>query len=111
MAHKDGSGYFTKVVLVENGEAIPRRVHRMEWQDENGVVKCTKGQDLPHDLIIFTGKGFQEEHFARFLGIKTTLPRPWLPLPTAKGDLVYVIVGAALVLILKGVLALLAVAF
>jgi hypothetical protein len=102
MAHKDGTGYYCKVVLYENGEATPRRIHRMQWQDERGVVNCVTGKELPHDLIIYTGKDSKGEHFAKFLGIKTTPPKPWVSFPMAKADLVYVIIGAALVMILKG---------
>jgi hypothetical protein len=111
MAHKDGSGYYTKVVLIENGEATPRRIQRMEWQGKDGLVHCLEGKYLPADLLLHTGLGVKEKHFARFLGVKTATEPSWLTLLPTKPRLAYAIMGAALVLVLKATLTLAATAF
>jgi hypothetical protein len=106
MAHKDGSNYYMKVALVENGEVTPRRFQRLEWQDHNGRIHFLEGKDLPADLILHTGTGQKEKYFARFLGVKVPKEPTWEALLPTKANLVYVLVGAALVLILNGVLTL-----
>jgi hypothetical protein len=106
MAHKDGSGYYMKVVLVENGEVTPRRFQRLEWQDPSGRVHFLEGKDLPADLIISTGTGQREKHVAKFLGVTVPNEPTWEALLPTKANLVYVIFGAALVFILKGLLTL-----
>jgi hypothetical protein len=111
MAHQDGNGYYTKVVLVENGNAVPRRIQRLEWQGEDGRVHFLEGKRLPADLILFTGTGFKDNHFARFLGVKTTPPTSWHSMLPTKANAVYVAIGAALVIVLKGTLTLAAATF
>ena len=106
MAYKDGDVYYTKVVLVENGDTTVRRIQRLEWQEDDGLVHFLEGKNLPSDFFLRTGKGFKDAHVGRFLGVKTAPGKSLLPGIPTKTDLLYVIIGAALVVILKGVLTL-----
>ncbi len=106
MAHKDKSGYYMKVTLVENGNHTPRRIQRIEWQDQRGQVHFLEGRNLPSDLTILTGKGQEEKHFAKFLGVEVPQDPAWDAYLPTKANLTYVIVGVALVFILDGILTL-----
>ena len=83
----------------------------MEWQGEDGRVHFLEGKGLPADLFAFTGTGFKDTHLACFLGVKTAQPKSLHGVLPRKADLVYVVVGAALVLMLKGAITLAAVTF
>jgi hypothetical protein len=106
MAHRDGSGYYMKLEMFENGEVTSRRIQRLEWQEARGQVFFLEGKDLPTDLIVQTGTGYKENHIAKFLGIKLPKEPTWEALLPTKANLVYVIFGAALVFILEGLLTL-----
>jgi len=106
MAHKDESGYYMKLTMVENGEVTVRRIQRMEWQDQFGRVLFVEGKDLFTDLIVHTGKGQKEKHCARFLGVKVPQEPTWEAYLPTKANLTYVIIGVATVFILNGLLTL-----
>lgn len=106
MAHRDKSGYYMKLTLVENGGQTARRIQRVEWQETTGQVKSLEGEHLPPDLVVHTGNGQAEKHFATFLGIEVPKEPTWEAYLPTKANLTYVIIGVALVFILNGLLTL-----
>ena len=75
MAHRDGKEYYMMMTLEENGEQTSRRVHRIEWQEKDGVWYYREGKTLPGNLFLKTGKGFKGEHVGKFLGVDTGKPK------------------------------------
>jgi hypothetical protein len=111
MAHRDGDLYYMMVTLVENGEQTSRRMHRVEWQGKDGKWHFLEGKHLPPDLTMTTGQGFKDKHFMTFLGVDTQPVKSAQPKLPTKSDLMYVVIGAALVLLLKGAITLAIIVF
>ena len=104
MAHKDGNGYYCMVALFENGEMTVRRIQRLEWQGDDGSMHFLEGKVLPNDINLQTGRGFKDNHLGQWLGVKTAPGKSLLPGLPKKSDVLYMVIGAALLVIFKGVL-------
>ena len=103
MALRDASGvYYTMVCFVENGKTTWRKMHQLMVQARDGRLHTLRGKHLPDTFVFNTGISQSDEHLGEMLG----LPREGGPsslgsfVPGPR-DWVYVIVGAALVVILK----------
>jgi hypothetical protein len=44
-----------KFMLMENGKPIPRNVHEMIVQDTEGIIHRVIGEQLPSDMVVYTG--------------------------------------------------------
>ena len=104
---KDSGVYYTKWNHVENGNVITRRIHRLEIQGRDGRLYIITGAELPDYIQTCAGVGHKGLHIAQILlpeeATRPTYslalqPNPWF----SKRDLVCVMIGLALVLILKG---------
>ena len=105
MAQKEGSEYYTHFEFSENKNRTVRRMHRLTVQARDGQIYVFEGDKLPASMTFDSGLSHTDAHLGTILG----LPREKVP-TTVKGfipssrDWVYVIVGAALVVLLKAAL-------
>jgi len=105
MALKSGDEYYTEVTFTENGVSTTRRMHRMSIQTSDGQIHVYERKTLPDRFEFDSGHGHKGCHLGSLFG----LPREKVP-TTLKGfcpssrDWVYVIIGAALVVLLKAAL-------
>jgi len=116
MALKDGSTYYTKWTHVENGNAMVRRIHRIEIQARDGRLYIIEGRDLPDFIQTNAGIGFKGCHIAQILvpsrKLPSTAPHVAQPMfrPTPR-DLVYLVAGSVLPIVASGLIGLLKAAF
>ena len=116
MALKDGAGYYTKFAFVENGQALVRRIHRLEIQAWDGRLYVVEGKQLPDFVSGTSGTGVKNAHVLQILVSKRALKAglPGGPKPVTwpgQRDLMDVIFGSALMILIIGILRLIAIAF
>ena len=115
MALKDGSTYYTKIMIVENGDVTVRRIHCIESQFGGEVLRI-EGKNLPDYITFKTGSGHRDLHIATFLGAAargiplSKIPRQVGFWPTHR-DWVYLVIGCMLPIMASAMMTLLAAAF
>jgi len=67
MALKQGSESFTKLVHMENGKVLVRRLHRLEVQSASGQLHVLTGDNLPDSIVTNCGDGFKGAHLGQIL--------------------------------------------
>jgi len=67
MALKHGSESFTKLVHMENGKVLVRRLHRLEVQSASGQLHVLTGDKLPDSITTNTGQGYKGAHLGQIL--------------------------------------------
>lgn len=102
---RDGSAYYTMVGFVENGKTMWRRMHQLDVQARDGQRHTYEGKRLPDSFMFFSGISHKDSHLGTVLG----LPREKVPTSLAgfmpgPRDWLYVIIGAALVVMFKAAL-------
>ena len=78
MALKHGSEKYTKLVHVENGRTMVRRIHRLEVQDSRGRLHGIVGQDLPDTILTFAGQKTEGGNMAQIL-LNPKAKLPYIP--------------------------------
>lgn len=62
MAIKRGREYFTYCTHIENGDVVPRRIHRLEVKDAKGKTHILTGKKLPDLIVTNAGDGHKGAH-------------------------------------------------
>lgn len=105
MALNSGREYYTEVTFTENGMSTTRRMHRLSVQAHDGQIHIFEKDRMPDRLVFDSGFSHKGDHLGTLLGLPRekvpTSLRGFVPGPR---DWVYVIVGAALVVMLKAAL-------
>jgi hypothetical protein len=97
MALEHDGEYFTKLTHVENGNAIVRRIHRIEVQAADGRLHVIKGRYLPDFIQTNTGRGFKGVHLAQILLSPRSVKPDYVP-PTCRPwpigrDVLHIVIG------------------
>ena len=116
MALKDGTGYYTKFAFVENGQALVRRIHRLEIQAWDGRLYVVEGKQLPDFVSGTSGTGVKNAHVLQILVSKQALKAglPGGPKPVywpGQRDLMDMIIGSALLILTLGMIRIVVLAF
>ncbi len=67
MALKHGSEHFSKLVYMEDGQVLVRRIHELNVQASDGSLHRIKGDKLPQAFVVFAGKAYKGLHLGQVL--------------------------------------------
>lgn len=102
---RDGGADYTMVGFVENGKTTWRRMHQLDVQARDGQRYTFEGRKLPDSFMFYSGISHKDSHLGTVLGLpRERVPRSLASFVPGPRDWMYVITGAASVLMLKAAL-------